>query len=121
MVPRRAAAGGRLCPGRLPCEHVLHDRICTFPDNLAQRFPADELLHVLGAQSYIGLPLRAPDGSLIGLLAVMRNRPWRFPLTPKRCCGSPPPRQAWRWPGERLRRNSATATTASSSWSTGTA
>ncbi len=62
-----------------PCEHVLSDRLCTFPDRLAQRFPADELLHVLGAQSYVGLPLRSPEGDLVGLLAVMRNRPLTLP------------------------------------------
>ncbi|MCE8019238.1 sensor domain-containing phosphodiesterase [Halomonas sp. MCCC 1A11036] len=58
-----------------PCEHVLNDEICEFSDSVCQRFPDDTILQELGAESYVGIPLRAPQGDLVGLLAVLSSRP----------------------------------------------
>ncbi|EWG98194.1 sensor domain-containing phosphodiesterase [Halomonas sp. BC04] len=62
-----------------PCEHVLKDEICQFPDSLRERFPDNGLIRELGAESYMGIPLRAPSGQLLGLLALMCNRPLSLP------------------------------------------
>lgn len=58
-----------------PCESVAGEKECLYPDAVRQRFPEDELLHELGAESYMGLPLYALDGRPLGLLAVLKNRP----------------------------------------------
>lgn len=56
-----------------PCENVLEDRICFYPTDVAQLFPGDALLAEMGADSYLGVPLRAGDGRTLGLLAVLHD------------------------------------------------
>ncbi|MCE8016279.1 sensor domain-containing phosphodiesterase [Halomonas sp. MCCC 1A17488] len=58
-----------------PCEHVLDGEVCEFADGVRQRFPDDTMLEELGVESYVGIPLRAPQGHLVGLLAVLSSRP----------------------------------------------
>ncbi|WP_422103126.1 EAL domain-containing protein [Vreelandella sp.] len=61
-----------------PCETVVGFEPCLYACDVQSRFPEDDLLFELGADSYMGLPLFAPDGSAIGLLAVLNNRPMTF-------------------------------------------
>lgn len=61
-----------------PCETVVGHQPCLYPCNVQERFPQDELLVQLGAESYMGLPLFAADGAAIGILAVLSNRPRAF-------------------------------------------
>ncbi|WP_404376074.1 EAL domain-containing protein [Vreelandella aquamarina] len=61
-----------------PCETVVGHQPCLYPCNVQSRFPDDDLLCQLNADSYMGLPLYAPDGSAIGLLAVLNNQPVQF-------------------------------------------
>ncbi len=62
-----------------PCESVLRDGVCFFPDNLAGLFPDDVYLREYGLDNYMGIPLRLPgvegrpDGR--GLIAFMNYRP----------------------------------------------
>ncbi|MFW3617083.1 putative bifunctional diguanylate cyclase/phosphodiesterase [Billgrantia antri] len=58
-----------------PCEHVLEGEVCEFSGDVLQRFPDDIMLEELGVESYVGIPLRAPQGHLVGLLAVLSNHP----------------------------------------------
>ncbi|MBA2780109.1 putative bifunctional diguanylate cyclase/phosphodiesterase [Billgrantia kenyensis] len=58
-----------------PCESVLSDEVCEFTEGVCQRFPDDAMLQELGVESYVGVPLRSPQGHLIGLLAVLSSRP----------------------------------------------
>lgn len=58
-----------------PCETVLSHEFCLYDCDVQLRFPNDTLLHTLGANSYMGLPLYAVDGQPIGLLAVLKNSP----------------------------------------------
>jgi len=61
-----------------PCEHVLESRDCVcFPDSLTELFPEDDMLTELRVQSYIGVPLFARGGDLLGHLAVMDDRPMK--------------------------------------------
>lgn len=46
---------------------------CLYPCDVQQRFPDDHMLSELGAESYMGLPLYAVDGTPIGLLALLKN------------------------------------------------
>jgi diguanylate cyclase (GGDEF)-like protein/PAS domain S-box-containing protein len=61
-----------------PCETVVGFEPCLYACDVQSRFPEDDLHSELGADSYMGLPLFAPDGSAIGLLAVLNNQPMAF-------------------------------------------
>ncbi len=58
-----------------PCETSLGREFCLYDCDVQLRFPNDSLLHELGAESYMGLPLLAADGSPVGLLSVLKNAP----------------------------------------------
>lgn len=61
-----------------PCETVMGREFCLYDCDVQLRFPEDSLLQTLGADSYMGLPLYAVDGSPIGLLAVLKNAPMQI-------------------------------------------
>lgn len=58
-----------------PCETVVGHEPCLYACDVQARFPKDGLLCQLGAESYMGVPLFAPDGAAIGLLAILHNQP----------------------------------------------
>jgi PAS domain S-box-containing protein len=58
-----------------PCANVLGDEMCFYPAHVADMFPEDVLLKDMGADSYLGVPLRGADGHSIGLLAVLNDEP----------------------------------------------
>lgn len=66
-----------------PCANVLGDRACYYPNSVAQLFPEDTLLSEMGADSYLGVPLRASDGRTLGLLAILHDAPISELLQPE--------------------------------------
>jgi PAS domain S-box-containing protein len=59
-----------------PCEQVLERRgLFHVPDNVIGLFPDDPDLKPFEAMSYLGAPILAPDGVLLGHLAVQDTRP----------------------------------------------
>ena len=58
-----------------PCELVLTGAIQHFPENIQQRFPQNNLLRTLNAQSYLAIPLMDEQGMVIGHLAVIDSKP----------------------------------------------
>ncbi|MCW8890348.1 MAG: EAL domain-containing protein [Sedimenticola sp.] len=62
-----------------PCSDVIHRGACAFPDHIQQHFPRDDLLKEMGAESYIGIPLRSTSGDILGLLAVLDTVPIQNP------------------------------------------
>ena len=66
-----------------PCENVLGDTMCHYATNVADQFPDDVLLAEMGAQSYLGVPLRGPDGRSLGILAVLDDKPLNPLLQPE--------------------------------------
>lgn len=58
-----------------PCAKVLDDDMCYYPADVAGLFPEDPLLAKIGAESYLGIPLKGTDGRSIGLLAVLNDGP----------------------------------------------
>jgi diguanylate cyclase (GGDEF)-like protein len=58
-----------------PCEKIFTVGLCVYPENVAQLFPADTWLLDNGISSYLGAPLRDPQGSVVGVLNVMSRRP----------------------------------------------
>ncbi|HET6411215.1 MAG TPA: ATP-binding protein [Anaeromyxobacter sp.] len=67
-----------------PCEKVLAAReLAYFPEGVARRFPRDQALAERRVEAYMGAPLRAPDGSLLGLLVVLHDAALEEALEPK--------------------------------------
>ncbi len=64
-----------------PCEGVVAGRFSHYPAALQQSFPTDLPLADLGAESYLGVPLRTPGGEVLGHLFVMDTRP--MPAVPR--------------------------------------
>jgi formate hydrogenlyase transcriptional activator len=60
-----------------PCEAVLSGEMSHHPERLCQLFPEDVGLVDWGAESYCGVPLLAPDGVVIGHLAIFDDKPMR--------------------------------------------
>ena len=59
-----------------PCENVTSSRdVCFYPNHLQSLFPKDHLLVEMGAVSYIGVPLISSQGEVIGLIALLDDKP----------------------------------------------
>jgi PAS domain-containing protein len=59
-----------------PCEPVIgEDRLIHIPDRVIELYPRDPDLPKAGAMSYLGVPLHDLDGSILGHLAVLDDRP----------------------------------------------
>jgi PAS domain S-box-containing protein len=58
-----------------PCENVTRDGLCHYADAVAAQFPADALLVKMGARSYAGLPMRDHTGRVLGVIAVLDDKP----------------------------------------------
>lgn len=54
-----------------PCENVLEDKACYYPDKVQELFPKDQLLVEMGVESYLGVPLHDTEKKCRGLLVVM--------------------------------------------------
>ena len=65
-----------------PCEPVVDDRrLVHVPERLIELYADDPDIQALGAVSYMGVPLLDTDGSVLGHLAVMDDRP--LPADPR--------------------------------------
>ena len=58
-----------------PCEKVVAGDLCLYRDDVQRLFPDDSDLAVLGARSYLGVPLRNAAGRTLGHLAVLDVAP----------------------------------------------
>ncbi|MGL5194525.1 MAG: PAS domain S-box protein, partial [Chroococcales cyanobacterium] len=58
-----------------PCERVTADKFCFYEDSVQSLFPDDLILVELNADSYMGVPLKDSEGTVIGLLVVMDTEP----------------------------------------------
>ena len=58
-----------------PCRDAAAQGACFYPRDVRKHFPQNRLFVDLGVESYWGVPLRAMDGSVMGLLAVLDDRP----------------------------------------------
>jgi len=65
-----------------PCEAVLTERkLVHFPDRIVDLFPGELDLKVIGAVSYMGVPLLDLSGEIMGHLAVIDTKP--MPAEPR--------------------------------------
>ena len=52
-----------------PCANIIGQGTCRYAAGIADLFPADTMLREMGAESYVGAPLRSASGEVLGLLA----------------------------------------------------
>jgi PAS domain S-box-containing protein len=57
-----------------PCQNVLKQQLCCYPEGVQQQFPKDKLLAEMDVESYLGTPLRDSFGRTLGLLVVMSRK-----------------------------------------------
>ncbi len=62
------------------CQQVLAGNMVHYPQNVQNQFPGNHDLAALEAVSYLGLPLRALAGEMLGHLAVIDDKP--MPVAP---------------------------------------
>jgi signal transduction histidine kinase len=58
-----------------PCALAPEQAVVAFPDALTKRFPEDQAAIEMGLQSYLAVCLKSADGSHLGHMAVLDNRP----------------------------------------------
>jgi PAS domain S-box-containing protein len=56
-----------------PCQRVAAGHVCTTLSGLREKFPEDLWLQQIGAESYVGVPMRTAQGRTIGHLAVLHT------------------------------------------------
>lgn len=61
-----------------PCHGVLNNENNIIQSDAANIYPNDTLLRDLNIESYFGFGLKADDGSIIGILAIMDNKKMNF-------------------------------------------
>lgn len=64
-----------------PCADVASQGTCCYSDDITSLYPFDEMLADIGAKSYAGTALRSLDGRVLGLIAVMDEKPLVVPRT----------------------------------------
>jgi PAS domain S-box-containing protein len=58
-----------------PCTKVIAGETCHYPQDVQQLFPHDRDLVTLGVTSYLAVPLKDPQGKVLGHLAAMDVKP----------------------------------------------
>ena len=58
-----------------PCATVVESRYCHVPDNVAARYPEDEMLIEIGAECYQGAVVQDRQGCVIGHVFAMDDKP----------------------------------------------
>lgn len=57
-----------------PCEKLIRDDQCIFPENIQGLFPRDIMLQDMGIEAYLGSTLLASDGRDLGILVALFRR-----------------------------------------------
>ncbi|MHC4984923.1 MAG: GAF domain-containing protein [Planctomycetota bacterium] len=58
-----------------PCENVIGKEVCSYPDGVSEKFPADQMLAEVGARGYVGMPLFDSEHRPMGLLWIVDTKP----------------------------------------------
>ena len=62
-----------------PCENVTKVGFCKYMEKVTERFPQDEDLKNMQAESYVGTPLRGSDGNVLGVMVAISRSPMQLP------------------------------------------
>jgi PAS domain S-box-containing protein len=54
-----------------PCQNLIGKGLCSYPNQVQQQFPQDQLLKEMGIESYMGIPLVGSASRPLGILVVM--------------------------------------------------
>ena len=60
------------------CEGVLQGAVRYYPSGVAAAFPREPALRDLGVESYLATPMTAPEGEVLGHLAVFDQNPMNY-------------------------------------------
>ena len=58
-----------------PCENVIQNRACVYPQDVQQLFPNDQMLVEMGVESYAGVPLHDTAGQCVGVVVLLDDKP----------------------------------------------
>jgi len=58
-----------------PCSNVIKNDACFYPSDIQHLFPEDRLLEDMHAESYIGVPLKKDNGHVLGIIALLDDKP----------------------------------------------
>ena len=58
-----------------PCQRVAQGCVCATTSGLQEKYPEDLWLEQIGAQSYIGVPMKNAQGHTLGHIAVLHTEP----------------------------------------------
>ena len=58
-----------------PCQSVISDGFSFYPNDLQQRFPGIPKLVDMQAESYLGVPLKDETGRVLGIIALIDDKP----------------------------------------------
>ncbi|MDJ0574579.1 MAG: PAS domain S-box protein, partial [Xenococcaceae cyanobacterium MO_234.B1] len=58
-----------------PCQNVIGQQLCVYPEALQQLFPGDRLLQEMAAESYAGMPIFDSAGKALGLISILDTKP----------------------------------------------
>jgi len=58
-----------------PCSNVIKSDACFYPSAIQHLFPEDHLLEDMQAESYIGVPLKTDNGHVLGIIALLDDKP----------------------------------------------
>lgn len=62
-----------------PCENVLFNHTCFYPNDIQNMFPDDEELKLFNIESYMGIALSDKDENRLGLISLMHTLPFKNP------------------------------------------
>jgi len=58
-----------------PCHNVVKQDACFYPTDIQHLFPQDHLLVDMHAEGYLGVPLKDDKGSVLGIIALLDDKP----------------------------------------------
>jgi len=63
-----------------PCNKLASKGYCEYPEGVCQLFPSDKDLSDMGAEAYVGTPIRDENGKTIGVLCAISRHKLALPL-----------------------------------------
>ena len=69
------------CLKDTPCENVIAQGACVYPENVQSIFPNDGMLRDMAIECYAGVPIHNAQGTLIGLMGVLDTEPMEHAVT----------------------------------------
>ncbi|VVS91177.1 ABC transporter substrate binding protein [Desulfoluna spongiiphila] len=62
-----------------PCFESMNEGVCIYPEGVRDRFPANTMLRQVGAEGYLGFPLRDHNGKIIGVMCALSKSRFSIP------------------------------------------